>query len=320
MITRKTTAKTLIKNRYAVTMDWFPLIAFGYLIVVTIAEILTTIMVPTADATVYGFVQVQYILLLFLLCVHTAVKWGTADYPLLLMLTLVPLIRIISLSLPLATFPQMYWYLLTSIPIFVAAFMVLRQLHWSWRDMGINGRYLLWQIPLALSGFLIGYLEYLILKPEPLIKTVTWAHWLAAALILLISTGFLEELIFRQMMQKTAVKRLGNLSGIVYVAAIFAVLHIGYSSFTDVLFVFAVGLFFGWAVYKTGSIVGVTLAHGLANIALFLVFPIWVIGNTQLTFSIDLWQLLEQNAIWLLLLTIGFGFMRLLIIEPQILE
>jgi len=167
---------------------------------------------------------------------------------------------------------------------------------------------------------LIGYLEYLILKPEPLIKTFTWAHWLGAALILLISTGFLEELIFRQMMQKTAVKRLGKLFGIVYVAAIFAVLHIGYSSFTDVLFVFAVGLFFGWAVDKTGSIVGVTLAHGLANITLFLIFPIWEIGDTQFMLSFDLWQLLEENAIWLMLLTIGFGFMRMLIIEPQILD
>ncbi len=320
MITRKTTVETLMKNRNTVTMDWFPLIALGYLIVVTVAEILTTIMIPNANATIYGFLQVQYILLLFLLCVHTAVKWGTADQPLLLMLTLVPLIRIISLSLPLATFPQIYWYLLTSIPIFVAAFLVLRQLRWSWRDLGLNGRYLLWQIPLTLSGFVIGYLEYLILQPEPLIKTFTWVHWLAAALILLISTGFLEELIFRQMMQKTAVNRLGELSGIVYVAAIFAVLHIGYSSFTDVLFVFTVGLFFGWAVYKTGSIVGVTLAHGLANITLFLVFPIWGIGDTQLAFSIDLWQMLEANAIWLLLLTIGFGFMRLLIVEPQILE
>jgi len=34
-----------------------------------------------------------------------------------------------------------------------------------------------------------------------------------------------------------------------------------------------VALFFGYSVHKTGSILGVTLSHGLTNIGLFLVFP-----------------------------------------------
>ncbi|MCP5098160.1 MAG: hypothetical protein GY943_21640, partial [Chloroflexi bacterium] len=103
--------------------DWFPLIVLGYLVLVTVAEVVTTALAPSQNATLYGFIQVQYVLLLFVLCIHAAMKWGQADFPLLLTLTIVPLIRIISLSLPLAMFPQMYWYLLTSIPIFIAAFM-----------------------------------------------------------------------------------------------------------------------------------------------------------------------------------------------------
>jgi uncharacterized protein len=312
-------------NKPVRATDWFPLIVLAYLVLVTVAEVLTTVLAPSQDAMLYGFIQVQYVLLLFVLCIHAAIKWGQADFPLLLTLTLVPLIRIISISLPLALFPQMYWYLLTSIPIFAATVMVMRQLGMSWRDVGINGRYLLWQIPITLAGFVIGFIEYIILKPEPLVKTFSWMHLVSAALILLIGTGFLEELVFRQLMQKVAVERLGQVVGIVYVAAIFGVLHIGYSSFTDVLFVFAVGLFFGWAVNKTGSIVGVTMAHGVANIMLFLIMPLLgfeaampVLLANQL--PPNLWQIMLDNSIWLLLLGAGFGMMRLLMLEPETLE
>ncbi len=54
---------------------------------------------------------------------------------------------------------------------------------------------------------------------------------------------------------------------------LFAVLHIGFLSLIDVVFVFAVALFFGWVVKKTGSLLGVTLAHGITNILLYLVVP-----------------------------------------------
>jgi hypothetical protein len=40
-----------------------------------------------------------------------------------------------------------------------------------------------------------------------------------------------------------------------------------------VLFVFIVGLAFGLIVLRTGSILGVSLAHGLTNVTLYLIFP-----------------------------------------------
>ena len=61
--------------------------------------------------------------------------------------------------------------------------------------------------------------------------------------------------------------------GLVYVSALFAVLHIGHLSVADVMFVFLVGLVFASLVRRTGSLFGVTLAHGATNIGLFLVFP-----------------------------------------------
>ena len=61
--------------------------------------------------------------------------------------------------------------------------------------------------------------------------------------------------------------------GIVYVSFIFAILHMGFLSWLDIAFVFLVALFFGWMVKKTGSLLGVTLSHGITNILLYLVVP-----------------------------------------------
>ena len=89
----------------------------------------------------------------------------------------------------------------------------------------------------------------------------------------MICTGFAEELIFRGMMQKAATEQLGAVGGILYVAALFAVLHMGYQSIADVIFVFAAALFFGLVTSYTGSIIGVSIAHGLTNITLYLAMP-----------------------------------------------
>jgi membrane protease YdiL (CAAX protease family) len=74
-------------------------------------------------------------------------------------------------------------------------------------------------------------------------------------------------------MQRAAVEQLGAFGGILYVAALFAVLHMGYRSLADVIFVFAVALFFGLVTSYTGSIIGVSLAHGLTNVILYLTMP-----------------------------------------------
>jgi membrane protease YdiL (CAAX protease family) len=96
------------------------------------------------------------------------------------------------------------------------------------------------------------------------------------ALILLVCTGYLEELIFRGILQQIAVGQLGRWVSPLYTSILFAILHAGYRSAADVIFVFLVGLLFAWIAGRSKSLVGVTLAHGLTNITLFLVMPFWL--------------------------------------------
>jgi membrane protease YdiL (CAAX protease family) len=101
---------------------------------------------------------------------------------------------------------------------------------------------------------------------------LTWQEVWLPALIFLMCTGFVEEFIFRGVLQRTAVEAFGW-RGIIYVSLLFAALHMGFLSLIDVVFVFCVALFFGWVVKKTGSLLGVALAHGITNIILYLVAP-----------------------------------------------
>ncbi len=63
------------------------------------------------------------------------------------------------------------------------------------------------------------------------------------------------------------------MEGIVYVSLLFSIVHLIHRSAIDIACVFVITLFFGWVVKKTGSLFGVTLAHGITNIMLFLVLP-----------------------------------------------
>lgn len=187
-----------------------------------------------------------------------------------------PLIRILSLALPLMEFPTLYWYLITSIPLFLGLVIAGNTLEISWANLGMNLRRLPLQILIGLSGLVFGTLEYVILRPKPLAPALEWRYILWPAFVLLVCTGLLEEMIFRGLMQYTAEHGLGRWTNL-YVSLIFAVLHIGYQSVVDVIFVLVVGFFFGWIVERTHSLIGVTLAHGATNILLFLVMP-FVIG------------------------------------------
>lgn len=63
--------------------------------------------------------------------------------------------------------------------------------------------------------------------------------------------------------------------------ALFALLHIGHRSsldaeyiLLDFLFVSGAGLYFGSVAVWTRTLVGVTLAHSMANVMVFIVMPL----------------------------------------------
>ncbi len=243
------------------------IIALVYLLAITLAELVTVI---TQTLVLWGIIS--YAVILAALILHSALAKDSTYRQFLLSMALVPLVRILSLSLPLVNIPRLWWEPIIYLPLLVAAVQVVRLLGWRLGEVGLNIKMPLVQIAVMLSGFGLGIIEYFILKPEARIAELTISELWFPAIILLLTTGLVEEFIFRGVMQRAALQRFGGW-GIVYVSLLFAILHMGFLSWLDGVFVFVVALFFGWVVNKTGSLFGVTLSHGITNIMLFLVVP-----------------------------------------------
>ena len=243
------------------------LFAFGYLIALTVAEVLTVLVDLRAGMLIHGVILLVVMLLAALSPDRQGIRF-------LLPLAFPPLIRLLSLSLPLTNFNFIYWYVIIGVPLFIATYLTIRAtgLNADMIGLRISWREVPFQLLIGLSGLLLGLVEYFILHPEALISKPSWEQILISVLILLVFTGFLEELIFRGVMQASAIQALGQ-PGLIFVALVFSVLHIGYRSMLDVIFVFTVAIVFGVLVQRYKSLLGVSIAHGLINVSLYLIYP-----------------------------------------------
>ncbi len=263
--------RTVIFQQTDLSTDWRVVrldsidIALIYLAAIAVAE-LVTVMGNTAGG------MVCHAILLFSLILNSSMVSQSRNQKFYVALALAPLIRIISLAMPVEEIREIYQHLFISALLFLAVIVVIRILNLHRAVLSLSVDKLPVQFLVALTGIGFGIAEYYILEPEPLIDVLTWQEILVPALILLVAVGFVEELVFRGVIQHCSTEMVGRW-GWVYAAVLFAVLHIGYESVAHWFFILGIGLFFGWVVKKTGSLLGVTLSHGLTNIGLFLVIP-----------------------------------------------
>lgn len=239
----------------------------GFILLIVLAEVLTSFINPS-----YGLL-LHSLIMLSLLVVSSITHGEGSVSGFYLSLSLAPLIRIISLSMPLANFPRYAWYIVVNVPVLVATLAMMRVRGIGFKDAGVKFRRPREVAWIALTGVPLGFIDYLILRPESIAAGLSFSGVLFLALGLGLSTGFVEELVFRGLMQPGAVEIFGERRGLIGVAAVFASLHIGWFSLLDLVFVFSVGLFYGFIALKKGNIIGITLSHGLTNVVLFLVAP-----------------------------------------------
>ena len=212
------------------------------------------------------------ILIVFLLSQY-ALLHQDEDLRTLLVLVLIPLLRLLSLAMPVRQTPQIYWYAFIAIPLLVCVGLILRLLDLSWADVGVRQGSWGPQLLIALSGLPLGIAAFFLLRPRPLVAGFRWYDWVLALLIVVIFTAFTEEIIFRGVLQQTASQIFGN-AAIWFCSALFAIMYMGSLSLPYICFMGIVGVFFGWCVSRTGSIWGVTLAHSALNIGMMLLWPV----------------------------------------------
>jgi hypothetical protein len=176
----------------------------------------------------------------------------------------------LALALPLMDLPPLVWYPLVGLSLFGAAWVVAQQAGLTAARLGLDLRRRAFQLLMITGGPGLGAVQYALFPLPPLQAGTGGTLLLLGSSILLAS--FAEELLFRGLLQQTALPLMGQ-RALLYGAVIFAVLHIGYLSVSVVAFAFIMGLLFAWIVHLSGSLLGVALVHGIASITHLLLLP-----------------------------------------------
>ncbi len=186
-------------------------------------------------------------------------------------LALVPLMRILSVALPLKQMSQLAWYPLVGVPLLLGIALAARTVGHEqpaprsrWISVPV-------QLAVALLGIPLGAAAYSILHPAP-IQPLTVRGIVLATVVLFLFAALVEELIFRRLLQDVIVRLFGTI-GILFVSALYASTFAGSMSGAYIAFMGAVGLGFALTVRWTGGLWGVIVAHTFLLVGLLVVWP-----------------------------------------------
>jgi hypothetical protein len=194
------------------------------------------------------------------------------DGRLLTGLALVSLLRFFSLVIPLGLVPSVLWTGLICLPLWVGIGLFLRRYQLTPAKIGLGP--VVWhrQAWIALSGLPLGLVGSLLLHPQPYFPVFSWTGLVIAGLLLLVSVGFTEEVLFRGLLTNLARPILRD-AALPFVSAVYASMYIGSQSLAVVIWMGLAGLFWGWCACRTRAVWGVALAHGLMVAGMLLVWP-----------------------------------------------
>ncbi len=184
-------------------------------------------------------------------------------------------LRIINLAMPQLFTVTLLWYPLAYGVMFIPVYSIIKSQRISSKEIGFNFERLYIYLPAALLiGAVLAVLEYHILHPAPLIKSITTSNLFMIALVMFIFVGAVEELIFRSILQTRLERSLGLKYGLLLSSIMFGVMHSVYGLVNEILLVSFFGFVLGYIFQKTNSFPFILIVHGTSNILLFGVLPI----------------------------------------------
>ncbi len=240
-----------------------------YLIAVVLAEIASS----RADPT-WGILVHLGILGCIVIACARGENAGVTTLGIALMIA--PVVRIVSLTVPMNQTNGAWWILVASIPLWGMLIGILSAIPLPARTMGLrlpNRGHIPLTVATGLSGIGIGLLHYELVRPFQLSDELISGGIVVSIVGLIVVTGVLEEVLYRGVLQHVCQQALGRWSGILLGSLIFGALHIGQGSAANVLFMIGVGLFFGLLVQWTRSISGSVVAHSAASVTSLIILP-----------------------------------------------
>ncbi len=185
-------------------------------------------------------------------------------------LSLLPLLRILSIVIPIPQIAPILWYAIIGFPLLATSVLIIAVERSPILSIHLFGGKWITQILFGLIGIPIGFIAIRVLPATMIIiphPTFLWI--LVGAVILTIFSGLTEEIIYRGFIQNTFYNVYGSL-GILISSMLYATMFLGTLTPATIIFFGLTGLLFSiWAKY-TNSLWGVIIAHSLLNIVFLL--------------------------------------------------
>lgn len=185
---------------------------------------------------------------------------------------IVPLLRILSATMAVKGIEPLYWTAFTAVPLLLGVFLTVKSLNISWPDLGVSGGDWGEQALIGLSGAGLGLVGFAVFSPQPMF-VATWQQILAVSLVVVVFAAFVEEVVFRGLLQ-SSLERVTPRYSVLGSSILFSAAYLGSDEISFVPFITAAGFYFGLLAKRTKSVVGVSVAHALMSVGMFVVWPV----------------------------------------------
>lgn len=234
------------------------LLVYGSLIV--LAEVSTVLIGIPAGALMHGAILV-------LLAAHNTFARTPKD-PQIPTLMVLPLLRLLSLVMPLESMPVFTWYVWIGVPVLAAGFLVMRAIGFEFSDIGLTRpRQIRTELLLSLFGIPLG-----LLMGSTAMASQGPLAGLSLPVYLLVAIPFivlLEELLFRGLIQRVASLRSQNLA-IAIPNVIYAAMYIGSGNGVAALMMGGFGVLLSAMTLARGTLWAAIGAHLFMRVVLHL--------------------------------------------------
>jgi uncharacterized protein len=203
---------------------------------------------------------------------NQAAASSSPEQTLLLTVALVAAVRVLGLIEPLASLVPSFTSVAIAVPTLVGIALVVRVARYSRRELGLFiDRRVAWiSLALTLPSAALGFVISNLVQPVALDSERSIAGIVASASVLALTTGLIEEMLFRGLIQRAAANCLGPLPGLLYVSVLYTVLASATWNAVGIAVVFTIALALAAVTTYTRSVVPAAAAHASLNVGVLL--------------------------------------------------
>lgn|GEM_PF-5508214 len=222
---------------------------------------------------------IAYFSILFALLMIAAMINDHKERRFLTSAALVPIMRLAHFAMPLNELSEPYRLLLECLPTLIGMGATMRATATTPEEIALTSSFPKSQWTIATSGIPLAVVGYIALKPDPLVPGITLETWqdaLIPSLVLAIYAGFVNIAIFQGMIQHSMLplaQSRSSISTLLLVAVMYTITQTEHLSPFFSAYTLGTGIFYAWAVKRTGTIWGTSIASGITAIGIYILIP-----------------------------------------------